>query len=197
MSMVSREIHSQAVLLASCVGLGAWLMFCYDLLRTFRLIIPQKSWVISLEDLIYWIYVSLSAFSLLYRQNDGALRSYVVAGMFFGMAGNDRIIRQNVMRLMQKIMGRIKIKYNKRKHRQMIVHLKSGDRDENNGTALPPEKAGQMGEPDCPDRGYPGGGQPGSGGKLKKRILKRKGSGISDPGGEPSGPEGGGGEEEV
>lgn len=196
MVVMSREIQSQAVLLASCVGLGAWLMFCYDLLRVFRLLLPQKSWAISLEDLIYWIYVSLSAFSLLYRQNDGALRSYVVIGMFLGMAAYDRIISQNVMRLLQKILGRIKIKYNKRKHRQMMVHLKSGDRDENNGTAVPTEEAGQMGEPDCPGGSHSCGGQPGSGGKLKKRIIKRKGSGVSDPGGEPAGPEGGGGKAE-
>ena len=86
MDMVSDEIWGQAMLLLSCLGLGCWLMFCYDFLRVSRLLFKKKDWLVSLEDLLYWIYVSLSAFALLYRQNDGVLRGYVVCGIFMGMA---------------------------------------------------------------------------------------------------------------
>lgn len=189
--MVSREIYSQAVLLASCVGLGLWLMFCYDLLRVLRLILPQRPWLISLEDLLYWIYVSLSAFSLLYRQNDGTLRGYVIVGIFAGMISYDRLVSQNVMKVLQKVVESIKIKWNRRRRRQKTVNIKSGDGDENDGTAVPSEEAGQMGQSDSLSGSYPSSGQPGSGGKLKKRIVKRKGLGIPGPGGEPAGSEGG------
>lgn len=111
--MVSREIYAQAVLLASCLGLGGWLMFCYDLLRASRFILPRKYWLVGLEDFIYWIYVSLSSFSLLYRQNDGILRGYVIAGILLGMFCYDRLISQNVMKLLQKAIKRIKMKRKK------------------------------------------------------------------------------------
>lgn len=112
---VSGEIYAQAVLLASCLGLGGWLMFCYDLLRIRRLLIPAKSWLISLEDFLYWIYVSLSVFSLLYRQNDGILRSYAILGVFLGMAVYDRIVSRNILKVLKKVLERIKISYQKRK----------------------------------------------------------------------------------
>ena len=113
--MVSREIWEQAALLASCLGLGGWLMFCYDILRISRVIFPRKYWLVGLEDLLYWVYVSLSAFSLLYRQNDGVLRGYVIGCIFLGMFAYDRLISRNVMRLLQKAAKRIKIKRRKRK----------------------------------------------------------------------------------
>ena len=99
MDMVSDEIWGQAMLLLSCLGLGCWLMFCYDFLRVSRLLFKKKDWLVSLEDLLYWIYVSLSAFALLYRQNDGVLRGYVVCGIFMGMAVYDRLISRNVLEI--------------------------------------------------------------------------------------------------
>ena len=112
---ISGEIYAQAVLLVSCLGLGGWLMFCYDLLRIRRLLIPAKSWLISLEDFLYWIYVSLSVFSLLYRQNDGILRSYAILGVFLGMAVYDRIVSRNILKVLKKVLERLKISYQKRK----------------------------------------------------------------------------------
>lgn len=115
MYAVSEEIYRQATLLAGSFGLGAWLMFCYDLLRISRLLLPAKTWLISLEDVFYWMYVSASVFSLLYRQNDGILRGYVIAGVVLGMLLYDRIISRNLLKVLQKIMEGIKIRYHKRK----------------------------------------------------------------------------------
>ena len=185
--MVSREIWEQAALLASCLGLGGWLMFCYDILRISRVIFPRKYWLVGLEDLLYWVYVSLSAFSLLYRQNDGVLRGYVIGCIFLGMFAYDRLISRNVMRLLQKAAKRIKIKRRKRK-----PGIKSGDADEEYGKAFPAEKKGQVGKPDSDGRSYFGGAQPGCGGKFKRRGFKGEGSGVSDPGGEPAKADGGG-----
>lgn len=101
--------------MASCLGLGGWLMFCYDLLRISRLLIPAKNWLVGLEDFFYWIYVSVSVFSLLYRQNDGILRSYVIVGVVLGMVVYDRIVSRNILKVLQKVLERIKMNYQKRK----------------------------------------------------------------------------------
>lgn len=132
---VSRDIYAQAVLLASCLGLGGWLMFCYDVLRISRLLFTAKSWLVSLEDFFYWIYVSLSVFSLLYRQNDGILRSYVIAAVLGGMVAYDRLISRNILKVLQKLLERIKINHQKRKKFQKKFSENSekkriGDTDE-------------------------------------------------------------------
>ena len=130
--MVSREIWEQAALLASCLGLGGWLMFCYDLLRISRLLFSAKSWLVSLEDFFYWIYVSLSVFSLLYRQNDGILRSYVIIAVLLGMLAYDRMISRNMLKVLQKMLERIKINNQKRKKFRKKISEKRqiGDTDE-------------------------------------------------------------------
>ncbi|MCI9179538.1 MAG: spore cortex biosynthesis protein YabQ [Lachnospiraceae bacterium] len=129
---VSGEIYTQAVLLASCLGLGGWLMFCYDLLRISRLLFSAKSWLVSLEDFFYWIYVSLSVFSLLYRQNDGILRSYVIIAVLLGMLAYDRMISRNMLKVLQKMLERIKINNQKRKKFRKKISEKRqiGDTDE-------------------------------------------------------------------
>lgn len=129
---ISGEIYAQAVLLVSCLGLGGWLMFCYDLLRISRLLFSAKSWLVSLEDFFYWIYVSLSVFSLLYRQNDGILRSYVIIAVLLGMLAYDRMISRNMLKVLQKMLERIKINNQKRKKFRKKISEKRqiGDTDE-------------------------------------------------------------------
>ena len=118
--------------MASCLGLGGWLMFCYDLLRISRLLFSAKSWLVSLEDFFYWIYVSLSVFSLLYRQNDGILRSYVIIAVLLGMLAYDRMISRNMLKVLQKMLERIKINNKKRKKFRKKISEKRqiGDTDE-------------------------------------------------------------------
>lgn len=118
--------------MASCLGLGGWLMFCYDLLRISRLLFSAKSWLVSLEDFFYWIYVSLSVFSLFYRQNDGILRSYVIIAVLLGMLAYDRMISRNMLKVLQKMLERIKINNQKRKKFRKKISEKRqiGDTDE-------------------------------------------------------------------
>lgn len=180
--MISREIFSQAVLLASCLGLGGWLMLCYDLLRISRLIFSQKDWLIGLEDFFYWVYVSLSVFSLLYRQNDGIIRGYVILGVFLGMAVYDRIISRNLLKVLQKFVGRIKMKLTERKEKKKArkrINEKVRDKDESQEEAIQGSEEGQVGKPDVVVRDYSGGAELGCSTQRKKHIIKRKRFGIS------------------
>lgn len=72
--------------------LGAWLMVVYDCLRLFRLMVRHGSVLVGIEDFFYWIYAGLAVFMLLYEQNDGVLRAYVIAGVFGGMILYDRLV---------------------------------------------------------------------------------------------------------
>lgn len=180
--MISREIFSQAILLASCLGLGGWLMLCYDLLRISRLIFSQNDWLVGLEDFFYWIYVSLSVFSLLYRQNDGIVRGYVILGVFLGMAVYDRIISRNLLKVLQKLAERIKINLAKRKKQKKsrkAMNEKDRDKDEIQEKAIQRSEEGQVGQPDGTDRSYCGRSEPGCGTQRKEHIVKRKRFGIS------------------
>lgn len=92
---------------------GAGLMMTYDLLRIFRIFIPHSSIVVGIEDMIYWIYAALITFSLLYSQNDGGLRGYVIAGVFAGMFLYDRLVSRFFLKFLKNLQKYLKMKINK------------------------------------------------------------------------------------
>ena len=91
---------------------GAGLMMTYDLLRIFRIFIPHSYVFTGIQDMIYWVYAAMAAFSLLYEQNDGGLRGYVIAGIFLGMLLYDRLVSRFFLKSLK----------NLQKYLKMIMH---------------------------------------------------------------------------
>lgn len=113
---MSAHIVYEVKLLLYSLLTGAGLMMTYDLFRIFRIFIPHSSLVVGIEDMIYWIYAALLGFSLLYEQNDGGLRGYVIAGIFLGMLFYDRLISRFFLKALKKFQKYLKMKWNKRFH---------------------------------------------------------------------------------
>ncbi|MDD6058248.1 MAG: spore cortex biosynthesis protein YabQ [Clostridiales bacterium] len=82
---VSETIGGEAYLLGASVLLGSGLFFLYDILRIFRRIIPHGAIWIGVEDLLYWLFYTGAVFVLLYRENDGMARGFVLGGAAIGM----------------------------------------------------------------------------------------------------------------
>lgn len=113
---MSEYIKLEAELAFSSFLLGAVLMISYDFLRLFRLLILHGKWWTGLEDLLYWIYCTVMTFRLLFYQNSGILRGYVIGCVFLGMYLYDAIVSRSVFEVLKKI-GRW-ITINIRNHRQ-------------------------------------------------------------------------------
>ena len=121
---MSEYIKLEAELAFSSFLLGAVLMISYDFLRLFRLLIPHGKWWTGLEDLLYWIYCTVMTFRLLFYQNSGILRGYVIGCVFLGMYLYDAIVSRSVFEVLKKI-GRW-ITINIRNHRQKKERRKYG-----------------------------------------------------------------------
>jgi spore cortex biosynthesis protein YabQ len=65
--------------------LGIYITFVYDLLRIVRRAFPHRKWIVSLEDLGFWVYCGGKVFLLMYRESDGSLRWFAVMGALAGM----------------------------------------------------------------------------------------------------------------
>ncbi len=113
----SKSILYEIRLLYMSVALGAFLMLSYDVLRVLRLFIRHKSLLVGIEDVIYWFYAGIMTFDLLYRQNDGKLRAYAVAGVFAGMMVYDRLFSRLLLRGLKKMKNYFKIKDTNKKSR--------------------------------------------------------------------------------
>lgn len=84
-------------------------MVIYDLIRIFRRVVPHGVCSIALEDILYWIGTAVLIFQLLYRENDGAVRGYVLCAVAAGMILYHQTISswlvENIAGFLRRILG--------------------------------------------------------------------------------------------
>ena len=90
--------------------LGFILMASYDFLRLFRFFVPPGRLWMGSGDFFFWIYGAVMTFLLLFYENSGIVRAYIIACVFFGMIFYDKIISRNVFQLLKKLKKWYKIK---------------------------------------------------------------------------------------
>lgn len=83
--MLSESIYHEVRFLLYSFLLGIVITFVYDNIRVFRRVLRHNTFLISVEDLFFWIGVSISIFLLQHRENDGVFRWFSVVGAFLGM----------------------------------------------------------------------------------------------------------------
>lgn len=124
MMSVSESIQNEMMLFGSAVLLGAALMLLYDVIRICRRILPRGIILVSIEDVIYWIVFGVAVFILLYRENDGAVRGFIVGGIAAGLFLYYQLLGRWLMKWMgilirslkkrlKKAMEKVKIKLRK------------------------------------------------------------------------------------
>lgn len=97
--VIIRELQAVGAAFAG----GAAVTFAYDLLRIFRRGIRHGNVWIAIEDAFFWIWAAFWIFSVLYRENDGSFRGYMLAAMAGGMI----IYHQTVSTPFVEFMGKI------------------------------------------------------------------------------------------
>lgn len=102
---VSDTIAQEGSLLFISLGFGILLMLGYDILRIFRRIIKHGAILMAVEDAIYWIACALGIFAMLYQENDGLLRWFVLAGIALGMLMENSWISPWVIKIFVKILS--------------------------------------------------------------------------------------------
>lgn len=110
---MSGVIRYEAWLLMLSLATGGWLMLVYDTIRVFRLMIRHNAFAVGLEDFFYWIGAGVVTFNLLYQQNDGGLRAYVIGGVLGGMILYDRLISRIFFKGLKKLGKKFTIKSDK------------------------------------------------------------------------------------
>ncbi len=82
---MSGQIAGEGWFMLHSFLLGACITLFYDLFRILRRIIPHRTLLLSLEDLIFWILATAGIFYLLYYENNGMFRWFSVIGAGAGM----------------------------------------------------------------------------------------------------------------
>lgn len=72
--------------------MGIFITFVYDILRIFRRIFPHGKFLVSFEDLCFWLYCAIEVFLLMYHESDGTLRWFAVFGAMVGMFAYKKLV---------------------------------------------------------------------------------------------------------
>ncbi|QEK11085.1 spore cortex biosynthesis protein YabQ [Crassaminicella thermophila] len=96
--MITYVSEQMYVFLATLYG-GIIIGFIYDLYRIFRCIFKPKKLATIIEDLIFWIVISITAVSVLLFSNEGQLRFYTFLGFFAGVLLYNRILSNFIIKI--------------------------------------------------------------------------------------------------
>ncbi len=65
--------------------MGVYITFVYDALRVLRRVISHPDFLVSLEDMGFWIYCAVKVFLLMYYESNGTLRWFAICSALAGM----------------------------------------------------------------------------------------------------------------
>lgn len=82
---MSQTIIKEVIFLIHAVLLGVFITCAYDGFIILRRLIKHNIFMVSLEDMIFWIGCAIAVFCMLYEQNNGVVRWFAVAGAALGM----------------------------------------------------------------------------------------------------------------
>ena len=85
-------MENENIFLLYALLMGIFITFIYDILRIFRRVIPHGGFLISIEDIGFWIYCGAKVFLLMYHESDGTLRWFAILGALVGMILYKRLI---------------------------------------------------------------------------------------------------------
>lgn len=85
-------MSEETLFLWQSVVVGIGITFVYDWFRIVRRVIPHRQWVVSLEDLFFWLFCTFFVFWWMYRVTNGGMRWFAVAGALAGMYLYKRLI---------------------------------------------------------------------------------------------------------
>ena len=104
---MSQSIIDEVTFLLHSFLMGILITFVYDGFIIMRRLIRHNLFLISVEDLIFWIACALGVFYMLYEENNGILRWFAVFGAALGMAAYKKSVSPFLVKIITMVIERI------------------------------------------------------------------------------------------
>lgn len=99
MSFICRQVY--IFLLANFAG--ALVGMIWDIFRVKRKLVQTSDIVVYIEDILYWLIISVVLFLLMYYSKECELRSYILLGLFIGVVMYMCTLSKYVLLILEKI----------------------------------------------------------------------------------------------
>ena len=96
------SVYWEWSLFLQAIKLGVKLTFIYDGIRMFRILIKHKNMIVSLEDILFWMYAAVVIFEMQLKQSDGMFRGFCILGMLLGMYLYNKILGEPLIVMAEK-----------------------------------------------------------------------------------------------
>lgn len=77
-------IIKEAGLFLDSLFTGLVIMVLYDILRLLRRIVRHNDIIVGIEDFLFWSLAGMGIFALIYSENDGRIRWFIIVGICIG-----------------------------------------------------------------------------------------------------------------
>ena len=67
-----------------CIFFGFFLLMTYDVFRILRRLIRHRDFIVTIEDIVYGIFIGIQIFLLNYENNNGVVRFFMFLGLIIG-----------------------------------------------------------------------------------------------------------------
>ena len=104
---MSQSIIDEVTVLLHSFLMGILITFVYDGFIIMRRLIRHNLFLISVEDLIFWIACAIGVFYMLYEENNGILRWFAVFGAALGMAAYKKSVSPFLVKIITMVIERI------------------------------------------------------------------------------------------
>lgn len=104
---MSQNIINEVVFLLHSFLLGIAITFIYDGFLILRRLIRHSLFLISVEDMIFWVACAIGVFYMLYEENNGILRWFAVFGATLGMIAYKKSISPLLVNILSAIIKRV------------------------------------------------------------------------------------------
>lgn len=112
----------QLLFLSILFGIG--ILLYYDCFRVIRMLVVHKNCFVAMEDLFFWITISVTMFSMFYYYNNGEIRFYCILGMGIGMIAYSICLSEFFIKGNKILFEFLKKFLRKNKKRVIIVYSK-------------------------------------------------------------------------
>jgi len=100
-------MENENIFLFHALLMGIFITFVYDIIRIFRRVLPHGGFLISLEDIGFWVYCAAEVFLLMYHESNGTLRWFAVLGALVGMVTYKKIVSNFFVKYVSLFLQRI------------------------------------------------------------------------------------------
>jgi spore cortex biosynthesis protein YabQ len=104
---MSQDIVQEVTFFLHSILVGLVITFLYDWILILRKLVKHGIGLVSLEDFIFWFVCGIGVFYMLYRENNGTLRWFAVAGAALGMLLYKAVIKDRFIYIMSTCIHKI------------------------------------------------------------------------------------------